>query len=90
MMLLVLSVAFEKNINDIVNIVVISSRYRLFWDNIVDFDIHTSVSQPCWNNDKTTEIKQKRGRNTLHINLFIVHLKRRHFCHRVFPSAFLR
>ena len=28
--IVVLSVAFEKNINDIVNIVVISSRYRLF------------------------------------------------------------
>ena len=35
MMLLVLSVAFEKNINDIVNIVEISSRYKLFWGNIV-------------------------------------------------------
>ena len=43
--IVVLSVAFEKNINDIVNIVVISSRYRLFWDNIVNYDIHTwSVS----------------------------------------------
>ena len=48
--IVVLSVAFEKNINDIVNIVVISCRYRLFWDNIVNFDIHTWVSQPCWNN----------------------------------------
>ena len=28
--IVVLSVAFEKNINDIVNIVVISNRYRLF------------------------------------------------------------
>ena len=28
--IVVLSVAFEKNINDIVNIVVISIRYRLF------------------------------------------------------------
>ena len=90
MMLLVLSVAFEKNINDIVKIVVISSRYRLFWDNIVNFDIHTWVSQPCWNNDKTTETKQKRGRNTLHINLFLVDLNRRLFRHHVFPSSVLR
>ena len=90
MMLLVLCVAFEKNINDIVNIVVhvISSRYRLFWDNIVNFDIHSWVSQPCWYNDKSTETKQKRGRNILHINLFLLHLNRRHISIIRPPLAF--
>ena len=40
MMLLVLSVAFEKNINDIVNIVVISSRYTGYFETISSISIH--------------------------------------------------
>ena len=40
MMLLVFSVAFEKNINDIVNSVVISSRYTGYFETISSTSIY--------------------------------------------------
>ena len=53
MMLLVLSVAFEKNINDIVNIVVISSRY---------FETISSISIYIRESVSHVEITTKRQR----------------------------